>query len=90
MLQNSEVDAWSLLAGLGDIARIDGYCNAMSLCRFQERPVERQPVERLLEVLTEPAFARAATPRQLGEVESSCMCENKFHCLDEEGLKRFA
>lgn len=84
------VDAWSLLAGLGDIARIDGYCNAMSLCRFQERPVERQPVERLPEVLTEPAFARTTAPRHLGEVESSGMCENKFHGLDEERLKRFA
>ncbi|MCI6911768.1 MAG: hypothetical protein MR771_01130, partial [Treponema succinifaciens] len=73
-----------------DIARIDGYCNAMSLCRFQERPVERQPVERLPEVLTEPAFARTTAPRQLGEVESSGMCENKFHGLDEERLKRFA
>ena len=31
-----------------------------------------------------------ATHRQLGEVESSCICENKLHCLDEEGLKRFA
>ena len=84
------VDAWSLLAGLGDIARIDGYCNAMSLCRFQERPVERQPVERLPEVLTEPAFARTTAPRHLGEVESSGMCEYKFHGLDEERLKRFA
>ena len=35
------VKACSLLAGLGDVAWIDGYCNAMSLCRFQERPVER-------------------------------------------------
>lgn len=52
------VDAWSLLAGLGDIARIDGYCNAMSLCRFQERPVERQPVEEdFLKFWRDSAFA---------------------------------
>ena len=84
------VDARGFLAGLGYVARINGYCDAMSLRRFQERPVERQPVERLLEVLSEPAFARAATPRHLGEVESSGMREYKFHGLDEEGLKRFA
>ena len=62
----------------------------MSLSRFQERPVERQPVERLPEVLTESAFARTTTPRHLGEVESSGMCVYKFHGLDEERLKSFA
>ena len=38
----------------------------------------------------EPAFARTTAPRHLGEVESSGMCEYKFHGLDEERLKRFA
>lgn len=84
------VNAWSLLARLGDVTRIDGDCNAMSFCRFQEQSVERKTVERLLEVLAEPALTLAATPRHLGEVESSGMCKYKFHCFDEGGLKRFA
>ena len=27
------VNAWGFLSGLRDVARIDGYCNALSLCR---------------------------------------------------------
>lgn len=46
--------------------------------------------EGLLEVLAEPAFGRTPAPRHLGEVEPSCIGEDKFHGLDEEGLKRFA
>jgi len=59
----------------------------MSLRRFREGLVEREPVEGFPEVLAEPAFARASAPRHLGEVQSSCMCKHKFHGLDEEGLK---
>ena len=84
------VHSRSLLAGLGYEAGIDGYCNAVSLRRFEERLVERKPVERLLEVLTEPALTRLAELRHSGEVESSFMCKEKFHGLDEESSKRFA
>ena len=61
------------------------------ICIFPKREVRnctRRKRANALARLTEPAFARAATPRQLGEVEPSCMCENKFHCLDEEGVPR--
>lgn len=78
------------VAGLGDVARIDGYCDATSVRRFQEGHVGFEPVKGLLEVLAEPAFARTPAPRHLGEVEPSCIGEDKFHGLDEEGLKRFA
>ena len=60
------------------------------ICIFPKKKFATVPAKRAnaLARLTEPAFARAATPRQLGEVEPSCMCENKFHCLDEEGVPR--
>ena len=51
------VNDWSLLAKLGEVIQIDGDFNAMSICRFQERSVERKPMERLLEVLAEPTLA---------------------------------
>ena len=51
------VNDWSLLAKLGEVIKIDGDFNAMSICRFQERSVERKPIERLLEVLAEPTLA---------------------------------
>lgn len=51
------VNDWSLLAKLGEVIQIDGDFNAMSICRFQERSVERKPIERLLEVLAEPTLA---------------------------------
>ena len=84
------VHSRSLLPGLGYETGIDGYCNAVSLRRFEERLVEREPVERLFEVLTEPALTRLAELRYSGEVESSFMCKGKFHGLDEESSKRFA
>ena len=51
------VNDWSLLAKLGEVIQIDGDFNTMSICRFQERSVERKPIERLLEVLAEPTRA---------------------------------
>ena len=84
------VYARSLLAGLGNEAGVDAYCDAVSHHRRKEVAVERQPVKGLLEVLAEPALTRAATPRHLGEVHASGGCKIKFHGLDDECSERFA
>ncbi len=62
------VHSRSLLAGLGYEAGVDCYCNAVSLRRFEERLVEREPVESLPEVLAEPALTRLTELRHSGEV----------------------
>ena len=48
---------------------------------------EREPVERLLEVLAEPALTRAVAPRHPGEVHVFGEYKIKFHGLDDECSK---
>ena len=83
--------AGSLLAGLADVARINGNRTAARVAVLpDECAVEGYPVERLPEVHAEPLFGRASEPPQLKEVDAVRYGKKKFHGLDEECTERFA
>ena len=69
---------WSFLPDLADVARVNSDCRALLPHMFGELRIELQPVERLPEVLAEPALTGV---RKHNDVQN--------HGLDDEITKRF-
>ena len=80
----------SLLSGFAEKAVVKGYGGSVAVVSKKHPAVEGAPVELLLEILPEAAFARVSMPGHRQEIQSSVYCQYQNHCLDEEALEIFS
>ena len=81
--------AGCLLSCLADVSRVNGDCLPLICHPLGELHVEPKPVERLLEVLAEPALAGVRNPGHGCEVYFSEHNDVQNHGLDDEIAKWF-
>lgn len=79
----------SRLPGLADVARVNSDCRELLPHIFGELRIELQPVERLPEVLAEPALTGVRNPGHLCIIDFSWHGDVQNHGLDDEITKRF-